>query len=983
MRAETVDNSLDKLKSFLNNLFQFESQELDFGIYKILHYKRKEIKDFIEKLLVETVQSHLQTISEVQLQETAEETKNSIYNHLLLFFSRYYDKGDFITKRRFGKTEKYIVPYNGEEVHFYWANHDQYYIKSSEGFQKYSFKVQNPECTVIVNFKLTQAQTDQGNVKKDDVRYFILSAKPPQLKDNTLDIFFEYRVLNKEENKFYTSRNKQDTLNEVSANSLQEILKKHTVTANLWANEGEATVLLNKLNQYTRKNNYDFFIHRNLKPFLERELDFYIKSELINVEDIYVADTATHFEHIRQRLKMVKVFNQIANTIIDFLAQIEDFQKKLWEKKKFVIETEWVITIDKLYKYLDHHHADLILIDVLKNQSQTEEWAKEFGDKIFNIDLTSELSIADINLKDFGHLKLPIDTKHFDKEFKDRLLNFLSDTIDIETEYDGFLINTDNYHGLQLTKEKLRKKVDGIYIDPPYNTNATIIIYKNGFKDSSWNTMISNRIEPVNDILKDEGVMCATIDDYEYNNLYNILKKRLIGKELRTTVIEYNYRGRVKSNFAITHEYGLWAIKSEADLITRYRSTSDEIKRNLRRTGSSSRRFESPTMFYGIEVNRDTLEIVAVHDALEVDAIIPEHISNTTVMVYPIDDNGIERRWYYGIDRVRDEMNKTVYARRIAGKIKIHYTKEGTPTRRKTVWTDKLYDASTYGSELINDLFGIKELKHFDFPKSVYAVQHSLEAMSYKNDAWFMDFFGGSGTTYHATQLMNVGDKGKRKCILFEQGSYFHTVIIPRIKKIAFSTVWVKGKPVKNTMDGVGAFFKYQRIEQYEEALENIALNVDHSTLQEAIQFDQYMPKYFLGFESKDSRTFVNTDLMENPWEYKLKVWDGYTYDNETEVDLIETFNYLLGIHMKKSFTRSFNGLSYKLILGTTNSNKEILVVWRNTKGWSAKEYEADALVLNKLLPSFTFDTLYINGQAQVQGYQPIEEIFKNKMLSL
>ena len=199
-------NALEQLKAFLNRLFQFESQDLDFGIYKILHYKRREIKRFIDELLVDRVagqlislenstvldlENELAELEEIQhikkwleakashqtnrlemYEEDFKEdilkykklkfqidsaraernTEEIIYNHLTLFFSRYYDKGDFISKRRFGKNEKYMVPYNGEEVHFYWANHDQYYIKSSETFRKYAFKAPG----LINNFPLCQ-----------------------------------------------------------------------------------------------------------------------------------------------------------------------------------------------------------------------------------------------------------------------------------------------------------------------------------------------------------------------------------------------------------------------------------------------------------------------------------------------------------------------------------------------------------------------------------------------------------------------------------------------------------------------------------------------------------------------------------------------------------------------------------------------------------------------------------------------------------
>lgn len=158
-----------------------------------------------------------------------------------------------------------------------------------------------------------------------------------------------------------------------------------------------------------------------------------------------------------------------------------------------------------------------------------------------------------------------------------------------------------------------------------------------------------------------------------------------------------------------------------------------------------------------------------------------------------------------------------------------------------------------------------------------------------------LDFFPGSGTTFHAVQLLNSEDNGMRKCILIEQGEYFYSTILPRIKKIAFTFEWKKGEPKDNSMDGLGMFLKYQRLEQYEESLENISFNASEDALQKSLQFEQYIPKYFLEFETKGSQALVNTEVMKDPWDYKLKVWDGFTYDTEQAVDLVETFNYLIG----------------------------------------------------------------------------------------
>lgn len=618
-------------------------------------------------------------------------------------------------------------------------------------------------------------------------------------------------------------------------------------------------------------------------------------------------------------------------------------------------------------EYVGDEAAKPILEEVIKNEKQVAEWKKLYGNE----------DIGDDN----NWNKLAIDTSNFNSDFKESLLSKLSEQIDLENSSNGLVLNSDNFHGTRLTDEKLYRKIDGLYLDPPYNTNATVIIYKNGFKDSSWITMMENRLSPINDLLREKGIFCITIDDYEYSNLYKLLEQIVLEKKLRTTIIEYNFRGRVKSNFAITHEYGIWGIYHDQDLITKLRSTADDIKRNLRRTGSGSRRFESPSMFYGIEVDNKSLEIIEVHDAIGENEPIPKHNSSSTTMVWPIDDDGIERRWYYGIKRVREEKNDTVYAKKIKGKIHIHYTKEGKPIRRKAVWNGKTYDASTYGSEVINNLFGITELKQFDFPKSIYAVKDSLEAMTYKSNAWFMDYFGGSGTTFHATLLMNNDDNGTRQCFLMEQGKYVESVIVPRIKKVAYSVNWAKGK-VTDQNNGPGCFFKYQRLEQYEEALENIAFNASEDAVQKALEFDQYIPKYFLEFETKGSQTLVNTAAMQDPWDYKLKVWDGFTYDTEQAVDLVETFNYLIGLHMQKCITKELNGKKYQFVCGHNNANKNIVVVWRSVKDWSVDDFKADAAALKSELKGFEYDLLYINDQAHIEGYQPIEEVFKNKMLS-
>jgi len=207
-----MSDAFARLQDLLRQLFQFESKELDFGIYRIMNHKRGEIEGFIQHGLAEAVEEALrggaaarqsaqaeelrmvteqikENLGEYSINSTGElapdlydrpigkkylelraeaggatdleELKAEIFNHVYTFFSRYYDDGDFLSRRRYSRRQKYAVPYNGEEVYLHWANADQYYVKTGEHFTDYRYKNKG----VTVHFELAAADTEQNNVK--------------------------------------------------------------------------------------------------------------------------------------------------------------------------------------------------------------------------------------------------------------------------------------------------------------------------------------------------------------------------------------------------------------------------------------------------------------------------------------------------------------------------------------------------------------------------------------------------------------------------------------------------------------------------------------------------------------------------------------------------------------------------------------------------------------------------------------------------
>lgn len=1035
---------LDQLKGFLNQLFQFDYQDLDFGVYKILHYKRKEIANFIDQLLVDKVKEQLQTLSadeskqikeqiadlekddiikgwleaEADEKKTLEkfgkdkinqykelkakateatvsvETENQIYNHLTLFFSRYYDKGDFISKRRFGKNEKYMVPYNGEETHFHWANHDQYYIKSSETFNHYAFKVQTTDGNLVVNFKLHNAQLEQGNVKADEPNFFLLADKAPEIKEKDdselnfvlankqpdvsekeITIYFEYRPLADDEKKKVKGNSKQDNLDEIAFECLKKEFSTNPLFANLWKEQEGKPLLLKKLHHYTRKNKHDFFIHKNLKSFLERELDYYIKSELVNVDDLYVTDSDTHFDRLKHNLKTIKVFKSIADTIIAFVSQIEDFQKKLWEKKKFVLSTEWVITIDRLVEYIGEEAAKPILDEVVKNEKQVAEWKEFFGEKA--LPKNKDDFKADLH----ACRKLPIDTKNFDSAFKEDLLSALSDNIDIEFKAQGLVIQSENFQGLKVIRNKFESQIRCIYVDPPYNTGNDGFNYKDQYKDSSWLSLISDRFEIASSIVRPDGVSLFSIDDIEAGSLKNLLERKF-GKEGFLGVFVWKRRitsSLSQSWLSTDHEY-VFVYTQEPNSVHILGENKDQTKYKF--DDGDGRLYANMPLTVGMNKNQRPNQWYPLIDPKTGSEYYP---SENRVWCYYPPTMGAkikENRIIWPDDKPDSKMTTP--------RLKSYIDEAQRDKKPISTWINEIKKSESdclsfqmetgrneEGTKWLNKLFRSSVAV---YPKPTSLIENLANQFTLDGDI-VLDYFAGSGTTFHATQILNKS-KIQRKCILIEQGDYVNYLIVPRIKKIAYTFDWKDGKPKDGSMNGLGVFFKYQRLEQYEEALENIAFKVSEDALQKALEFDQYIPKYFLEFETKGSQSLVNTAAMKDPWDYKLKVWDGFTYDTEQAVDLVESFNYLIGLHMQKCITKEINGKKYQFVYGNNNANKNILVVWRSVKDWSLEEYKADAAALKEEFKAFAYDLLYINDQAHIEGYQPIEEVFRNKMLS-
>lgn len=1009
--------------TLLKSMFELDKSDLDFGVYRIINMRKEQISDFLDNKLQQKVLAALSGIavddnkvndriaeiektatdmgldpqdipkfkdeyaqlkSQINTRANITELETDVYSALYNFFNRYYDEGDFISKRRY-KEGVYAIPYEGEEVKLYWANYDQYYIKTSENFKDYAFKVGGK----TVHFSLVDATTETGNNKEDEKhkrKFMLLEESFIEEIEDELIFKFIYDIPQDKSIKY----------------NLQNIERMKSALMSdykgFWANEllrsasrdpkKPKTLLQKHYDSYVAKNSFDYFIHKDLRGFLSRELDFFIKSEIMHLDDI---DTNNEVR-VSTYIAKVKAIKRVGKDIINFLAQIEDFQKKLWLKKKFVVETNWCITLDKI--------DEKFYEEIIANEAQVEEWCNMYainetqGD-LTTIEFSKPLTVEFLK----ANSNLLIDTKYFTGDFKDKLIASINN---LDEQTNGLLIHSENFQALNLLQEKYREQIKCVYIDPPYNTNASPIIYKNGYRDSSWISLISERFLVLNKLLAKGTIVTTAIDHAEIYNLGQVLNL-IYGVENRIAIVtvQHNPKGRNQAEFFSENTEYLLVYSNDIlhacfndvaiDDAVKETFTQKDKNGNFRwenfiRARSSWSRTNRPNNWYPIYVSNDM-------------NIITSTFTEGYYEVFPKTKNG-EFSWKK-IKSSFDEQNKNGYfmAEIIDGEVIIRHKYNENQVLRN-LWVDKKYQSEFNGTNILKAMFG--NAREFSYPKSIFAVGDMIKLSAPENGI-VLDYFAGSGTTAHAVINLNREEKSNRKYILVEMGEYFNTVTKPRVKKVIYSADWKNGMP-KNRNTGVSQILKYIRLESYEDTLQNIEMdNQKHDTF--SVLGENYLLSYMLNTESEDS--LLNLNMFKAPFSYKLKITDK-NESKEKSIDLCETFNYLIGLNVVrqseiKTYSTSTNAYgtykgavkldcdksgthSFKIYEGKLRTGEKTLVIWRTiTHNLLLDNAALDAFFAENFIQQQDreFDLIFINGDNNLENLRIEGETWKINLIEL
>ena len=1000
-----ANNNYEKFVDKLQEIFMMDHAELDFGIYRIMNQKRDEIQRFLQHDLLPQVKQALQgddgnmqqakqRMAEIEQMfagmdiETLPDTnpnvaeyrklkaqltqggnvadmENEVFSHLAIFFSRYYDGGDFLSKRRY-KDNTYAIPYNGEEVKLHWANSDQYYIKTSEYFRDYTFVL--PTSRKKVHFVLKDASTEQNNNRAANnmERRFALwepENEGEQVVEVTADgdfnIYFTYELMPK--------TTKQDALKEAAFENVKTLIPEdymELLSVKAPTDKAPNRTLLEKhLTDYMAKNSFDYFIHKDLGGFLSRELDFYIKNEVLHIDDLDP-------KHINSQLTKVKAIKQVGQKIIQMLAQLENFQKKLWLKKKFVVQSDYCITLDRV--------PEKLYPEIIANEAQRKEWVRLFAideikEDLHTVGYSKPLTLEFLKQNQF----LVLDTAFFDAKFKHQLVKSMEN---IDEQTNGLLIRSDNFQALHFLRNKYSKGISAIYIDPPYNTGNDGFAYKDGYSHSSWLTMFHDRLESAQVLQKGNIPFFASLNSKEIANLATSLgdfdtwfsikvrhEERLLRKDIKyQDVIEYLIQlnsdfvpSRIFTENNDVDEY-IYSVELNGEpdeilniggyeiekynqnkvIVSRHTTPSESLLKRYTIRGSLITQSGSASEFY--EVNLRSRRDIDGHGCLY--KVIGMGMRGDGLgyrMIMQPEANGGDNGIYFQ-------------------GWPLNYVDKGLPHPNFFDYVREFNDCSNQG--------GIK------FPngkKPIEFLDKVFQISNLDKYAVVLDYFAGSGTTGHSVIEHNKkNSEDNWKYILVEFGTYFDEKTKRRIQNVTYSSDWRDGKPVSR--QGISQCFKYIRLEQYEDTLNNLEIKKPELIFQDEFK-ESYMLSYLLDTETRDS--LLNLKWFENPFEMTLKT----TKDNElveTKVDMVETFNYLIGLNVETEDWYQDDNIC--VVQGKTHRDGlKTLVIWRNCKVVNNEQLCSFFDKMDFRTLSSDFDVIYVNGDNTLRNMQRDEDHWK------
>jgi adenine-specific DNA-methyltransferase len=772
--------------------------------------------------------------------------REELFDKLYDFFQHYFSESGSIYFRSTAQHHNiYEKVYTDDrDVMLFWKTHMLYYVKTDRLFNSMEVEVDGEKFF----FDVSGMELKRSNEKRELTYTF------KSYKDGKINLVVSY-----------SERGRKTKVDEIV-----KAVKAKGMTL-------DEETLEKAFRVFEKQSEVDYFINKNANAFLQEQFDLWMYQ--------YIFKGETNFNETR--LKQLQTIKEIAFKIIDFIAQFEDELVKVWNKPKFVLNSNYIITLDKIAD-------EALLKKIFKHKGMKDQIAQwiELGmvDRKFKPEVIFEKDLVGEPLRP-QYQYLSLDTKYF----PDLELDILALFDDLDASLDGWLIHSENYQALNTIRNKFLSKVNCIHIDPPYNTNSSGFLYQNNYGHSSWLSMMKDRVILGKSTLTKTGVFTCHIDEYELERL-NILLDEIGFQNAGTMIWDKGQPVTGAFGLATQHEYVIWKTVEDLKIrlkkrnIKQIRAQANKlIKKNDGNLSQSIKDFRS-----WLRTNKELSPAEKTFDSFDIAGRVyrSDNMSATDKrtdekfyrpLTHPVTKKHCpvpEYGWRYSPSSMDD----------LLAEQRIIFGDDHTKIPRKKTYLDEsetsqlpsMYRSGARGKQELDEL-GVT----FPFAHSIDFYEYILRSATPQTDGIILDFFAGSGTTAHATINLNKDDDGMRKYILVEMGNQYTEAILPRIQKVSFSDKWKDGKAQEG--QGISQFVKYFELEQYEDALKKA-------------RYEDVDTPLFIGNDAYNSYVFlrdlkmleaVKVDKRKNKVEVNLeKLYDG--------IDLAETLSCLTGKWIKR-----------------------------------------------------------------------------------
>jgi len=509
----------------------------------------------------QAIQNELE--KEISAKFPTSDLQSELFQKLYTFFDSYLNEtgSPYFNKTEFYKNLYEKVYTNSEDTALFWKTQRLYYVKSDSIPKEATFEIKKDETIKAkILFDTGELRYTATNEKKE--LKFIISNLSKDEKTITLLVLYKSQKIELQDSYSFeinsAIEDKKVVLKTTKENEkkLKELIESYELEITL-------EDIAEAIHTYKRQQDVDFFIHKDAEAFLKEQFNLYLYHYLFKDSEI---------NEWKDRIETIQAIKDIAFLVIERIGAFEDELKAIWLKPKFVRNLNYIISLDRIDKKFHQR--------ILENKELQKEWES------LNLETNSLIP----------NPYLPVDTKYLDTELKEELLASF-DNLDEQT--DGVLIKSDNFQALNTILPKYRDSIDLIYIDPPFNTGSDFA-YKDRFQDSTWLTLMENRLSLSHKLLSDRGSFYLHLD-YNANYMGRFLLNNEFGKENFQREIIWSLSGvsgykSLTDNFVRGHDSIEYYSKKENPIFNKYYLPySEKQLKRFSSTDQDGRKYKSIT----------------------------------------------------------------------------------------------------------------------------------------------------------------------------------------------------------------------------------------------------------------------------------------------------------------------------------------------------------------------------------------------------